>query len=67
MSEWRPIEEAPKDTPNDFILWNGVRVFFGWCDDENRWRDSANQDHNDYLEVPQPTHWMPLPQPPIGE
>lgn len=65
MSEWQPIETAPKTC--DVFLWNGVKVFPGWyCEDEG-WHDSRNQDHNDYPEVPQPTHWMPLPTPPVDK
>lgn len=74
MSEWRPIETAPKDG-NPFMAWReGSRPFVA----------SAVLDGNDHFAafVPvteqlrklltgacvyrQPTHWMPLPDPPTG-
>lgn len=71
MSEWRPIETAPKD---------GTRI---WCwfhyDDEDSGAYAVRWDRNEYeesknwtlddgesatLSYDPPTHWMPLPQPP---
>lgn len=59
MSEWKPIETAPKD---------GMVLVAGFWDDGRSWRDIGHCDHLgvvgrwDYnLE---PTHWMPLPEPP---
>lgn len=58
MSEWQPIETAPKDT---YVLL--------WCDEAsdvpmvgyfgNRW-ELAHADGDPFM----PTHWMPLPEPP---
>lgn len=68
MSEWKPIESAPKDksillaTKNSFVpIFCGIKRYgtlgepqqneFAWrCDSSGRF---AN-----------PTHWMPLPEPP---
>lgn len=61
--DWQPIESAP-DSIGDVILWNGKRVFFGWISDDG-WHDGTNVDHRDEPEEPQPTHWMPLPKPPV--
>lgn len=62
MSEWQPIETAPKDeTP--VLLWANTRRdreyshWIGAFDGEN-WRDEVE---GHFL---QPTHWMPLPDPP---
>jgi hypothetical protein len=60
MSEWKPIETAPKDG-SDVLIWCytgeiGVAHFdsatFAW------WSDLSTR------ECPDPTHWMPLPPPP---
>ena len=56
MSEWKPIETAPRDgTPVD--LWHklGFRVVETWWDDDC-W--SCVMDDDDF------THWMPIPDPP---
>lgn len=60
MSEWRPIETAPKDGLLVLLSTHGGIVFIGkfrkhlgiWVDDEGRER---------FRTV---THWMPLPLPP---
>lgn len=61
LSEWKPIETAPKDE-SDIILFQGRRVTFGsWdprCGAEGDW---IVWDRDDYAP---PTHWMPLPEPP---
>lgn len=63
MSEWRPIETAPKDettilvyrpgADDNYILKIGTDNWGYWC---NSWAHSARHT--------QPTHWMPLPEPP---
>ena len=73
MSKWRPIESAPKDgtkflalcqprhietgTPMSFHYINVV-----WWRDKSKnilgWRHTLNDSHAE------PTHWMPLPEPP---
>jgi hypothetical protein len=74
MSEWQPIETAPKDG-SWIILWAKDHLeHFGDYPDKSleywvaRWSNNAwrwyNQDDevvcNDY----EMTHWMPLPDPP---
>lgn len=54
---WQPIETAPKD--GTFVLAvteSGYRVIVQWCADKF-WR--SNVPH-----AWEPTHWMPLPEPP---
>lgn len=68
MSNWQPIETAPKDW-SDIILWcdnadDGDDVphegFFS-CED-----GGTGQWHFSYGNQPpcEPTHWQPLPDPP---
>jgi hypothetical protein len=79
--QWQPIETAPKDGTqilsyhNREILYsNGERKKFEWIqivrwaevmqwdnpEDEYDWLTGSNFD-----EPTDPTHWMPLPKPPI--
>lgn len=74
MSEWKPIESAPKDGTKILALCQptyyetGKSMPFSYInvvwwrkrveDDHNKWRHSLNDS------VAQPTHWMPLPDAP---
>lgn len=75
MSEWQPIETAPKDGTMVVLHWDWepltVVGYFGAStnqppgDDPERetWRvhwDEATLDGG----FDEPTHWMPLPSPP---
>jgi hypothetical protein len=63
VSEWQPIETAPKDGTR--ILIFGARECYGgdyislayW---DHWWRG----DYDEPVYVDEPTHWMPLPPPP---
>jgi hypothetical protein len=65
MSEWKPIDEAPKD--GTVILLGYVpnwrldrRVYEGrWNDEQSTWTAV-----NGFIVHNSATHWMPLPQPP---
>lgn len=77
MSEWQPIETAPKD--GTFVLLCGGTGDYssdrGWpfppvvvaqwvnLPLHKHWR-YASYDSGYYGEVENPTHWMPLPEPP---
>lgn len=76
MGEWLPIESAPIPigewcSSDIFLVWNGESVVpcVAWTmKSEVRFNDySACDRDGDYSEVmPAPTHWMPLPQPPVS-
>lgn len=63
MSDWKPIESAPRDVDSPSLVhhpkWdapavcNFIEQFGEWC----IWGDGG-------VPMPQPTHWMPLPAPP---
>lgn len=75
MSEWQPIETAPKDdtfvllaTPTSRValygFWDGKQ--YNFCD-EPEWSEAMQEDYflmNSWREGRGPTHWMPLPSPP---
>jgi hypothetical protein len=61
MSEWQPIETAPKDgTPVLAFIGDGDgAAVLGWSAGCREW-----QDYNGSSPRYDPTHWMPLPPPP---
>ena len=71
MTEWQPIETAPKDG-TDILLWLGEPFnqtrLAGFC---RHWGTWVEEEPNDFLNEEifgigcnVPTHWMPLPEPP---
>lgn len=58
--DWQPIETAPKETP--VLIWNGEWVLIGEQWGDTPWSEWGNE--ADALNGRQPTHWMPLPDPP---
>lgn len=64
MSDWQPIETAPRDgTPvlgymPSYYQGKGGRSVILWLDGE--WFDNR-------AFATDPSHWMPLPDPPKGE
>lgn len=73
MSEWQPIETAPKDGTR-IIMTNGAWVDFGWFSHsvwlgpraaKGAWVGDDPRDGRGALDgIHEPTHWMPLPAPP---
>ena len=76
MSDWQPIETAPRD--GTWILLAGGSIKYSWEGDTaphavvaqfthelavSRWQ-FAWYDGGYYGEYEDPTHWMPLPEPP---
>lgn len=70
MSEWRPIETAPKDGTEvilRFVVRDGdtrpVEALNGWYD--GSWRRICYSTYSyRYFSLGDVTHWMPLPKPP---
>ena len=66
MSEWQPIETAPRDS--NILGWNqfdGVLVYrpmYYGSNNSAGW-DAVFDDEN---LADDPTHWMPLPEPPVS-
>lgn len=64
MTNWQPIETAPKDG-NDIIVFcddtNEMMVAF-WNKKYEGWQFAMG--HYDGAHVCSPSHWMPLPEPP---
>jgi hypothetical protein len=82
MSEWQPIETAPKD--GTWVLLSGGGIDYGWGGGTiptavvGQYTDYLNggtkkphwqfawYDGGYYGEYLEPTHWMPLPAPPVS-
>lgn len=74
MSEWQPIETAPKDG-RDILVWmplgdgrgNPTVAVVDWyvANGESHWRIAEGVFGPLALDFP-PTHWMPLPEPPTA-
>ena len=60
MSEWQPIQTAPRDG-SDILTWDGeLCAVCYWCRCSSQW--SLNSDNcRDWTGV---THWQPLPSAP---
>lgn len=70
MSEWQPIETAPKDGSPILIWQPGGVTQYTWYTDcwicrwEDRYQCWTEAGGELYSEARSPTHWMPLPDPP---
>lgn len=58
MTDWQPIETAPKDKADIILAFDGISAPGHWIGDEWWWFSSGEEGPCD------PTHWMPLPEPP---
>lgn len=64
MSEWQPIETAPRDG-TEILCCECVEIFIGFWSGNNvdgYWDSYEEGAH--YIDSYSPTHWMPLPEPP---
>lgn len=66
MSEWQPIETAPKDGTL-VLTWGDARACFAvsyWCPSDEEWMTDFRGKGNE--QIVYATHWMPLPAPPAS-
>ena len=61
MSEWQPIETAPRDG-TEILLWEDGYILGSWVEEYGYFADPDGH----LWKNRQPTHWMPLPAPPQG-
>ena len=57
MMEWKPIETAPKDESRILLYEKGSMCVGHWWNNYDGWALKV-------LCIDNPTHWMPLPEPP---
>lgn len=63
MSEWQPIESAPKDGVEVLAYFEDGGCYVAACRD-GVWIEGNYLNPKDAPELFTPTHWMPLPDPP---
>lgn len=60
---WQPIETAPKDVMHTIIVWTPEGAQLAWWSEGNLcWLEQGSGKHL----WDEPTHWMPLPEPPTS-
>ncbi len=64
LQPWQPIEIAPKDR-NRVIVTDGFEVCDAYFNNGDWWQYECGDDW--YSVTINPTHWMPLPEPPRKE
>lgn len=62
MSEWQPIETAPKDRSVLLAAWVASGPYYVR---EVGWWEEADGGFWSFPSEGVPTHWMPLPEPPL--
>lgn len=70
MNDWKPIETAPKDgTPVDLWVLGDRTADCTWNKTRKRWEHWWGLDGGMGRSAVdgEPTHWMPLPEPPMKE
>jgi len=72
MTDWQPIETAPRDG-KPVLVWNSgcsywIASFRLPLRGERYYQDAhaVREWRDDYGRFATPTHWMPLPPPPVG-
>ena len=62
-TKWQPIETAPKEAGAEFLVWHKTWAYPTVACFDNLYESYYSPVGGDEL-YPQPTHWMPLPEPP---
>lgn len=60
LTEWRPIETAPRDG-TDILIFEGNAIIAAWWTSANP--RLSGWDAGEFM-CDHPTHWLPLPPPP---
>ena len=63
MSEWQPIETAPKDGTTVLAVLDGCMTTISMYQAKQEWILEHDGGHDPRWPL-KPTHWMPLPEPP---
>lgn len=69
MSEWQPIETAPRDETKIIVFYSG-KATIGWFDGDSLYLEWSRDEYgprpvaNGRIHGRLATHWMPLPEPP---
>ena len=64
VPQWQPIETAPKPSGRVLLAAEGRTCYGHWYRTYERWEYDGYDFGNPKS---QPTHWMPLPNPPTNE
>lgn len=64
IPDWQPIETAPKDGTEPLVSHGEFASVVWWDEIGSGWIVAALADQSIY--APNPTHWMPLPAPPVA-
>lgn len=68
-SDWQPIETAPMDGTELLLSgpsWNGMKPDEPPYFAVGLWQSGAWREGEDGSRLWSPTHWMPLPEPPVS-
>lgn len=66
MSKWQLIETAPKDGTWILIYCDSGVEKVQWYEiaGDGQWERSPTAEYDNECGIDDPTHWMPLPEPP---
>jgi hypothetical protein len=60
VQQWIPVEERLPEEDVDVLVMTKYGMHVASLDEDGLW----NASHGDSWEFPNPTYWMPLPEPP---